>query len=175
MRLGVKTPNLNQCPPLPVNPQSFSSLLISDKMVARDFSISLVLGHWGMDLSWSDLSGIQMCSGSSKPGEWVTSNRYCSQPYWCLLPRTSALTSSTILWPLCFVLACQFFSKPFPWLYHFPWRWSFRETLESLRLQSLSFSTTEVSAAICYWYGDMEFHLLYLRIILYLLKDEVIS
>ena len=35
MRLNVKRTNLSQCPPLLVGPHSFSSLLISDNMVAR--------------------------------------------------------------------------------------------------------------------------------------------
>ena len=44
MRLSVKTPNLSHCPPLPVMLHSFSSLLISDRIVARVLSRSLVPG-----------------------------------------------------------------------------------------------------------------------------------
>ena len=45
MRLSVKTPNLNQCLPLPVDPHSFSSLLISDKIYAKALFSGLVLEH----------------------------------------------------------------------------------------------------------------------------------
>ena len=45
MRLSVKTPNLNQCLPLQVDPHSFSSLLISDKIYAKPLFSGLVLEH----------------------------------------------------------------------------------------------------------------------------------
>ena len=43
MILSLKMLNLSQCPSLPFDPHSFSSLLISDKMFARAFVIGLVL------------------------------------------------------------------------------------------------------------------------------------
>ena len=46
MRLSVRTPCLSQCPPLPVVIHSFSSLLISDTMVAKAMARGLVSRHW---------------------------------------------------------------------------------------------------------------------------------
>ena len=46
MRLRIKTPSLSQCPPLPNNFHSISSLLILDIMVAKAVTIGLVSGRW---------------------------------------------------------------------------------------------------------------------------------
>ena len=43
--LSVKMPDLRQGPPLPVEPHSFSSLLIFDKMVTKALARGLVLGR----------------------------------------------------------------------------------------------------------------------------------
>ena len=47
--------------------------------------------------------------------------------------------------------------------------------LARIRLSYFSLSTTEASATICSCYGDIEFHLLYLCRISYLLRAELIS
>ena len=55
MRLSVKTLNLSQCPTLPVTPNSFSSLLVSESMAAKELSTGMVSGHCWLEL-WDEFT-----------------------------------------------------------------------------------------------------------------------
>ena len=179
MILSVKNTSLIQCPPLPVVIHSFSSILISDRMVAKALARVLVYGHWWLEW-WDDLTCSVLKLHSS--GQWMVHTWYVGHqklvslfiflvlaspsfgsrffysyftfPYW------DCLTACLLSWYLTLTL-------PFP-------EGDVLKLLNSLGLLSLSVSTKKARAMIWSCLGDMEFHLLSFLRISNLFKAEVI-
>ena len=120
MRLSVETLNLSQCPPLPVAHHSFSSLLISERIVAKSLYRGLVSGRFWLEV-WerfpSALSLHNRVYGWSMPSALDTKSKSYHLLSWCWPLHILVPTFSTPLSLLRIGAVSQGVSYPGPCLF----------------------------------------------------------